>query len=377
MEFTPINEIEKIHTELRSGFYSGKLRSIAYRKYQVLQLGYLFQDNAERIDAALTADLGRPSVENYLLEIVSCIGEAKKVYQSVDKWSKPEKPAFTFNFFAMRPVIRKEPKGGRPDHQPIQLSIMAYNRSSLRSPRCWNRYQALKNATAVSSLLTELMPKYLDRDLWDYILYSGSGRAGKIVSLAAAKHLTPITLELGAKSPVVVDPSCDLETAAPPDYILVPKDFQDTLANALKAAYDKFFPDTAKLSTSGAYSRLITPQAFSRVNKLLEGTKGTIVFGGEVDETTKYIQPTVVKDVQADDSLMSEEIFGPLLPIVPVKDIDEAITFINSRCDHPLALYLFATKLSKPRYLITLRVVPRLRMSVPFIPLWKVYPLVE
>ncbi|KAF4583580.1 hypothetical protein EYR38_002334 [Pleurotus pulmonarius] len=304
MEFTPINEIEKIHTELRSGFYSGKLRSIAYRKYQVLQLGYLFQDNAERIDAALTADLGRPSVENYLLEIVSCIGEAKKVYQSVDKWSKPEKPAFTFNFFAMRPVIRKEPKGGRPDHQPIQLSIMAYNRSSLRSPRCWNRYQALKNATAVSSLLTELMPKYLDRDLV------------RVVSGAIPESDNQAT---------------GITTRVAPDYILVPKDFQDTLANALKAAYDKFFPDTAKLSTSGAYSRLITPQAFSRVNKLLEGTKGTIVFGGEVDETTKYIQPTVVKDVQADDSLMSEEIFGPLLPIVPVKDIDEAITFINSR----------------------------------------------
>ncbi|KAF7426026.1 hypothetical protein PC9H_008391 [Pleurotus ostreatus] len=378
MEFTPINEIEKIHAELRSGFYSGKLKSIAYRKYQILQLGYLLQDNAQRIDEALTADLGRPSVENYFLEIGPCIGEAKKVYQSVDKWAKPEKPAFTFNFFAMRPVIRKEPKGVvliiSPFNYPLWLTI-----GPVLGALAAGNAVAIKpseNATAVSGLLTELIPKYLDRDLvrvvngaipettrllelqWDHILYTGSGRVGKIVSLAAAKHLTPITLELGGKSPVVVDPSCDLETAArrimwgkivnagqtcvAPDYILVPKEFQDTLANALKDAYDKFFPETAKPSTNGTYSRLITPQAFNRVNKLLKGTQGTIVFGGEVDEATKYIQPTVVKDVQANDTLMSEEIFGPLLPIVPVKDIDEAIAFINAR-DHPLALYLFAT----------------------------------
>ncbi|KAG5220832.1 NAD-aldehyde dehydrogenase [Salix suchowensis] len=151
---------------------------------------------------------------------------------------------------------------------------------------------------------------------------------------------------LGGKSPAVVDPSCDLETAArrimwgkivnagqtyvAPDYILVPTQFQDTLANALKDAYDKFFPETAKPSTDGTYSRLITPQAFNRVNELLKETQGIIVFGGEVDEATKYIQPTVVKDVQANDTLMSDDHPLALCPLATDKAI-KAKVFDNSQ----------------------------------------------
>ncbi|KAF9495149.1 ALDH-like protein [Pleurotus eryngii] len=351
MEFTLINEIEKARSSDLSQRYlelppmfllrQAQVYSIAYRKYQILQLGYLLQDNAQRIDKALTTDLGGPSVENYLyvrhLEMGPCIGEAKKVYQGVEKRAKPEKPALNFNFLAMRPAH--------------SLLVTLWLSPEL-IPKCLDRdlVRVVNGAIPETTRLLELQ--------WDHILYTGRGRVGKIVSLAAAKHLTPITLELGGKSPAVVDPSCDLETAArrimwgkivnagqtyvAPDYILVPTQFQDTLANALKDAYDKFFPETAKPSTDGTYSRLITPQAFNRVNELLKETQGIIVFGGEVDEATKYIQPTVVKDVQANDTLMSEEIFGPLLPIVPVKNIDEAIAFINSR-DHPLALCPLAT----------------------------------
>ncbi|KAF7425984.1 hypothetical protein PC9H_008346 [Pleurotus ostreatus] len=378
MEFTPLDQIDKIHVELRSGFNSGKLKSLAYRKYQILQLGYLVQDNAERFNDALASDLGRPTLENNFLEIGPSIGDTKQAYQNVEKWSKPEKPAFSLNFTAMRPVVRKEPKGVvliiSPFNYPLWLTI-----GPVAGALAAGNAVAIKpseNTPAVSSLLAELVPKYLDQDLvrvvngsipettkllelqWDHILYTGSGRVGKIVAAAAAKHLTPVTLELGGKSPVVIDPNCDLETAArrilwgkvanagqtcvAPDYILVPRDFQDTFADALKNTYDKFYPESAKPSVSGAYARLITPQAFTRVNALLKGTKGTVVFGGETDEATKYIQPTVVKDVQPDDTLMSEEIFGPILPIVPVKDIDEAIAFINAR-DHPLALYVFSS----------------------------------
>jgi len=180
---------------------------------------------------------------------------------------------------------------------------------------------------------------------------------GRIVAAAAAKHLTPITLELGGKSPVVIDPKCDLETAArrilwgkvanagqtcvAPDYILVPRDFQDKFVKALKNAYETFYPDAERAAAAEAYARLATPAAFTRVNNLLQQTKGEIVFGGSVNEGTKYIEPTVVKNVTADDSLMQEEIFGPLLPVVPVNDVNEAINFINAR-DHPLALYVFS-----------------------------------
>jgi aldehyde dehydrogenase (NAD+) len=151
----------------------------------------------------------------------------------------------------------------------------------------------------------------------------GGPRVAHIVSAAAAKYLTPVTLELGGKSPVIVDPACDIKMAArrifwgkivnagqtcvAPDYILVPRYLQDTFIQALKEVYEEFYPDAEKRSAgSDSYSRLVSPQAHGRVAGLLEKTKGKIVFGGEVDKSTKFIAPTVVKDVGPDDSLMSE-----------------------------------------------------------------------
>ena len=151
----------------------------------------------------------------------------------------------------------------------------------------------------------------------------GGPRVAHIVSTAAAKHLTPVTLELGGKSPVIIDPACDIKMAAKrilwgkvinagqtcvaPDYILVPRSFQDTFVEAVKEVYEKFYPDTERRSAaSESYCRLVSPQAHERVAGLLERTKGEIVFGGEIDKNTKFIAPTLVKDVGADDSLMSE-----------------------------------------------------------------------
>jgi len=233
-----------------------------------------------------------------------------------------------------------------------------------------------ESSPATSALFAELIPKYMDTDLvrvvngaipqnvkilslqWDHILYTGSGRVGKIVADAAAKFLTPLTLELGGKSPVFIDPKCDLQvatrrilwgkttnagqTCVAPDYVLVPKSFQDKFVQALAATYESFYPESKKASSPDAFGRMVTPQAFKRVKGLLDNTKGKIVLGGETDEATKFIAPTVVKDVSGDDPLMSEEIFGPVLPIVPVEDLDEAIAFVTAH-DHPLALYVFSS----------------------------------
>ncbi|KAF5373695.1 hypothetical protein D9758_000769 [Tetrapyrgos nigripes] len=128
------------------------------------------------------------------------------------------------------------------------------------------------------------------------------------------------------------------QTCVAPDYIIVPKEFQDTFVKALKEVYDEFYPDGP--GAPGAMSRLVTPQAFNRVNTLLKNTNGTVVIGGETDEASKFIAPTVVKDVKPDDSLMSEEIFGPVLPIMPVNNFDEGIAYVNAH-DHPLSLYVF------------------------------------
>jgi len=230
-----------------------------------------------------------------------------------------------------------------------------------------------ESSPACSALLAELIPKYLDNDLvrvvnggilestklmelpWDHILYTGGGRVGKIIAAAAAKHMSPLSLELGGKSPVFIDPRGDLQLAAnrilwgklvnagqtciAPDYVLVPRSSQEAFVEALKVAYQKFYPDSPE--AEGAFGRVVNDQAFDRISKLLEASKGTVVFGGDTDSATKYIAPTVHKDVQMDDALMQEEIFGPVLPIVPVDSLDEAISFVNAH-DHPLALYVFS-----------------------------------
>jgi aldehyde dehydrogenase (NAD+) len=375
LQYTPLEEIDAIYAAVREGHKSGKLRSIEYRKYQLLQLGYLIKDNAKRFEEALKVDLGRPTFESNFLEIHPTISDIKNAYNNVEKWAKPEKAPFSLNFVAMRPVVFKEAKGAvliiSPFNYPLWLSLpliagaIAAGNTVVLKPS--------ESSKANSALLAELIPKYMDPDLvrivngsisettrllevqWDHIFFTGSGRVGKIVASAAAKFLTPITLELGGKSPVIVDSNCDLDTAArrilwgkiinagqtcvAPDYILVPKSFQGKLVDALVAQYKKFYPDN-KIKDD-QYSTIITPEAFKRIKSLLDASKGTIVIGGEVDENRKYIAPTIVKDVAADDSLLSEEIFGPLLPIVPVEDVDEAIAFVNAR-HHPLALYVFS-----------------------------------
>ncbi|KAG6897002.1 hypothetical protein C0992_004713, partial [Termitomyces sp. T32_za158] len=422
--FTPLQEIPKIHAQLRASFKTGKLRSIAYRKYQLLQLAYLIKDNKKRFEEALNADLGRPAIEGHFLEINSSASEVKEAYCNVEKWAKPEKPGFSLNFTVMRPVIYKEAKGVvliiSPFNYPLFLTLPPLVRTCLLDTTDYDLHIsqaaaiAAGNATvlkpsestpAVSSLLAELIPKYLDSDIvsvvngsvaeatkllelqWDHIMYTGGPRVAKVVAAAANKFLTPITLEdftvnletdiffssevmppplrtfsqlsnynVG-KSPVIVDPQCDLEMAArrilwgkcvnagqtcvAPDYVLVPRSFQDKFVDALKAAHKSFYPESAQPSKSDTFSRIVTPQAWKRIKSLVDNTKGAVVLGGETDEATKFIAPTVVRDIQADDSLMSEYDLPIPSLCLPVEDIDEAIAFVNAR-DHPLALYVFS-----------------------------------
>ncbi|KAK6992384.1 Aldehyde/histidinol dehydrogenase, partial [Favolaschia claudopus] len=178
-------------------------------------------------------------------------------------------------------------------------------------------------------------------------------RPRNAVSVAAAQHLTPLTLELGGKSPVLVDPSFDVTIAAKrilgakmqnggqlcvsPDYVIVPRTHQDALISALKQTYAEFYPQGSLVSDS--ISRIVSPDHHSRLMDLLNRSKSEVVVGGR-SEGNKKIELTVFKDVQPEDSLMEGELFGPFLPIVPVDSIDEAINFIRDR-DHPLALYAF------------------------------------
>lgn len=375
LAYTNIDDIPKIHADLKQSFRSGKTRPIAYRKEQLAQLAWMLKDNNERFAEALHIDLGRPPIESDLLDLHATLAEATDAYNNVEKWAKTEKARWSFHWFAMGPAIRKEPKGVvliiSPFNFPLFLLL-----GHLASALAAGNTVVLKPSElvpATSQLVAELIPKYLDPDVvrvvngdvpvvtqllelpWDHILYTGNARVAKIICAAAAKHLTPVTTELGGKSPVFIDPKCDMKLAArrllwgkianagqvcvAPDYVLVPREAQDAFVNALVETYKSFYPEDP--ATSDSYSRIVSQAHTTRIKRLIDGTRGTIVVGGAVDVEKRYVAPTVIRDVPVDDTTMEEEIFGPVLPIIPVKDIDEGIEIVNAR-DYPLSLYVFS-----------------------------------
>jgi acyl-CoA reductase-like NAD-dependent aldehyde dehydrogenase len=257
-----------------------------------------------------------------------------------------------------------------PWNYPIQLSLLplvgaiaAGNACVLKPSEC---------AVTCSNLLAELIPRYLDnecypvvtggvsvskavlRERYDYIFYTGNSQVGKIVMEHAAKNLTPVTLELGGKSPTIIADDADLKVAAQriiwgkflnagqtciaPDYVLCPPGKVDQFVEYCKQTAAKYYGEDPKLSSD--YGRIINDRHFQRVMGLLSRSKGRVVMGGESDISQRYIAPTVVAGVTAEDSLMEEEIFGPLLPIISVDSVDDAIAFVN-KLEKPLAFYVF------------------------------------
>jgi aldehyde dehydrogenase (NAD+) len=229
-------------------------------------------------------------------------------------------------------------------------------------------------SAASSAVLARLIPQYLDTDAvavvegaveettalleqrFDHILYTGNAGVGRIVAAAAARHLTPVTLELGGKSPAIVHSDADVAVAArriafgkwlnagqtciAPDYVLVHRDVERALVEGLRDVIRTFFTEDPK--TSPDYARIVNDAHFQRLAGLLDGGGFTeVVAGGLVDPAERYISPTVLRGVDHDAPVMREEIFGPILPVIAVDDLDEAIAFVNDR-DKPLSLYVFA-----------------------------------
>lgn len=178
------------------------------------------------------------------------------------------------------------------------------------------------------------------------VFFTGSERVGKIVATAAAKHVTPVTLELGGKCPIIIDPkgadfaliarrvlwgkTCNAgQACVAPDYVLIPRASQDIFVAELQKAYRELYPTSAVASDS--YGRLVNTQAVNRIKRYLDETKGNVVVGGHVDPETCFIEPTVVSNVGPNDSTMQEEIFGPLLSVVPVDSLEDAIAFVSER----------------------------------------------
>ncbi|KAJ7351286.1 aldehyde dehydrogenase [Mycena albidolilacea] len=373
MPNTPLSEISVIRDALRTSFRKGLARPIEWRRHQLFQLARMMQENAEAFAEALTEDLGKPKLESYSFEIGAILERSLIGAQRLDDWAKPipvdspdwQKP--------LKPTVYKAAKGTvliiAPWNYPLVLGLQPL--IGAIAAGCCAVLKPSEISPHSSALLAELFPKYLNPDAyrvvlgaipettkllelqWDHIFYTGNARIARLISVAAAEHLTPLTLELGGKSPVIVDPSFNINLAAKrilwaksqncgqlcvaPDYVVIPRTSQEAFISALKEWYTEFFPEGSMESSS--ISRIVSPAHHERLMDLLNRSKGEVVFGGHTEGSTK-IEVTVLKDVPADDSFMEGEIFGLFLPIVPVDNIEDAIEFVRNR-EHPLVIYVF------------------------------------
>ncbi|MER6263718.1 aldehyde dehydrogenase family protein [Streptomyces sp900105245] len=358
---------------LRATFATGRTRPVAWRTAQLRRLRALLTERGADLAAALRADLGKSATEAYRTEIDFTVREIDHTLEHLDAWLRPEPAPVPAHLGPDATAwTQTDPLGVvlviAPWNYPAQL-LLAPMVGALASG---NAVVAKPSelAPATSGALAELIPAYLDTDAvavveggvpettallaerFDHVFYTGNGTVGRIVMRAAAEHLTPVTLELGGKSPVFVDRGTDLDTVADrlargkflnagqtcvaPDYVLTDPGTAAALEAALVRAVEALYGTDP--AASPEYGRIINERHFDRLNGLLGS--GRVAVGGVGDRTAKYLAPTVLADVEPDSPVMREEIFGPILPIVTVAGLDEAIAFINDR-DKPLALYVF------------------------------------
>ncbi|WP_030684440.1 aldehyde dehydrogenase family protein [Streptomyces sp. NRRL B-1347] len=358
---------------LRATFRTGRTRPLDWRKRQLTQLRALLGEHRDDLADALHADLGKPRAEAYRSEVDFSIREIDHTLEHLEEWLRPHHVDVRGVFGdAASAGTQYDPLGVvlviAPWNYPAQLLLVPVAGALAAGNAVVVKPSEL--APATSALVADLLPRYLDTDAvavveggvpettallaqrFDHIFYTGNGTVGRIVMRAAAEHLTPVTLELGGKSPVFVDAGVDTaetarrlarakfanagQTCVAPDYVLTDPDTARALAADLAQAVEELYgADPAK---SDAYGRIVNERHFDRLSGLLGS--GRVVTGGQTDRAAKYIAPTVLAGVRPDEPVMREEIFGPVLPIVEVADLDEAIAFINDR-DKPLALYAF------------------------------------
>ena len=365
-------DITRHVADLRGQFTAGRTRSLNWRVKQLRALKAMVDENSDAILAALKSDLGKPSFEAWAGELAMVLRELKEAIKHVDTWMKPERVSTPLIYQPGKSRLYKEPLGVvliiAPWNYPFSLLI-----SPLIGAIAAGNAVALKPSELsehVSSLLAELIPKYLDFDAikvieggvpettvlleqrFDHIFFTGSTAVGRIVMTAAAKHLTPVTLELGGKSPCYIHRSANLETTArrlawgkfgnagqtciAPDYVLVDAAVHDAFVRILVQTIKGFYGDDPR--SQNDFGRIINRRHHARLMALMNSGEAQV--GGEGDEDALYIAPTVLTDVSPDSPVMNEEIFGPILPVIKTSGVEAAIGFINER-EKPLALYVF------------------------------------
>ncbi len=361
-----------IVSRLRSTFASGRTRPYEWRVRQLDAIKKMLVDREDEILDALHVDLGRPRLESFIGETGFMVKEVEHARRHLREWMKPERVSTPVVLQPGKSEVHKEPLGVvlviGPWNYPFQLimsplvgAIAAGNTVVLKPSEI---------ASNTSALLARLIPQYLEPDAvavveggipettalleqqFDHIFYTGNGHVARVIYAAAAKHLTPVTLELGGKSPCIVDRNVDLDvvarritwgkffnagqTCVAPDYLMVHESVREPLLEKLRSTVRDFYGEDPQRSAD--YGRIVNARHHQRLAKLLPS--GEPVTKIQVDEADRYISPVILRDVSADSPAMADEIFGPILPVLSFRETEEVTHFVNAR-PKPLALYVF------------------------------------
>lgn len=363
---------KNIVSKARNAYKEGRTRPVEFRRQQLNQLRKMYVDNEKTFLQALKSDLNKPHLEAVIFETDFMLKDLDYILSRLDDWCKtqevpsivPEDKSFIYN----------DPYGvvlvmGAWNY-PAQLTLIPAAGAIAAGNTVIMKPSEVSPATA--KVIADLVPKYLDNECYpvvcggipettellkerfDYIFYTGSTGVGKIVRNAANQYLTPTTLELGGKSPCYIDSTADMDiavrrilwgkmfnlgqTCIAPDYILCNKTVQDTFVQKAKEVLKEWYGNNPQQSPD--LCRIVAERHVDRLVGYLNS--GKVAVGGKYNKTNKWIEPTILTEVSGDSKIMQDEIFGPILPIVSVKDHVDVINFINDR-EKPLSMYLFST----------------------------------
>jgi aldehyde dehydrogenase (NAD+) len=362
----------------RTFFASGGTRDLSFRLEQLTVLRNAVVNNESLISGALRQDLNRPPLEAYAGDTAVLIHEIDYAVKHLRSWAKPKKVRTPWAFFPSSSHIIREPYGVAlvigPWNFPFQLlfgplvGAMAAGNCVLLKPPVAAPHSARLIAKIVSDNFDPAYISLLEggaetgqmllEEKFDYIFFTGGPATGRLVMQAAARHLTPVTLELGGKNPCIVDADTRLDYTArrivwgkffnagqscvAVDYLLVDRRIKERLLALIVRSIHEFYG--ADPAQSPDLGRIVNDLHFERLARLFG--KGTIIAGGRMDRRSRYIAPTVIDDIRGDEPIMEDEIFGPLLPVIEYENLAEAIAMVNSR-PKPLALYFFSRDKTK------------------------------
>ena len=366
--------ISELVKQQRAFFETGKTKDVGYRKEKLKKLQKTIVDHENQICEALYKDFKKPKFECLASETQLTLSELRHTLKNIDSWCQPEKVASSISNFPSSDWIQYEPYGNvliiAPWNYPFQLTVtpligaIAAGNTAVVKPSEFTSH----TAALISKIIKEVFEKghvtvveggvdtsqALLNEQWDYIFFTGSTRVGKIIYKSAAEHLTPVTLELGGKSPCIVDETASIKLAAKriswgkflnagqtciaPDYVLAHESIKDELVEELKKVIVQSYGND--IINSSDYARIISDDHYQRLKNMLGGE--TVLFGGDYNDADRFLGPTLLDNPDLESKAMEDEIFGPILPIISYRTDADIKKYLN-HFGKPLALYLFST----------------------------------